>query len=152
MDHIIPIHMVQVNSIASNGAFRSLKDILFVLIPKLAYSKSAILQVGDIIHIKLKQQNCVPDKLHIMLHITDVLFEYLFFKLLIKLTFNKKQKNNEITVREQIESTIYSISVNIFKFKEPEAPKRKWHWTSLMGPDKLIILNKFPVTSFILGQ
>ncbi|CAG8854448.1 12773_t:CDS:1, partial [Gigaspora margarita] len=98
------------------------------------------------------QQHCVPDELHVMLRITDVLFECLFFELSIKSTFNKKQKNNEITIREQIESTIHSIGVNIFKFKEPETPKGKWRWTSLMGPDKLIILNKFPVTSFILGQ
>ncbi|CAG8806055.1 4910_t:CDS:2, partial [Gigaspora margarita] len=55
IDHIIPIHIVQVNSIASNGAYRSLKDILFVLIPKLAYSKSVVLQVEDVIHVKLSR-------------------------------------------------------------------------------------------------
>ncbi|CAG8469328.1 8380_t:CDS:2 [Racocetra persica] len=53
MDNKIPIHMVQVNSVTSNGAYRSLKDILFILIPKLAYGKSSVLQLGDIIHIKL---------------------------------------------------------------------------------------------------
>jgi len=236
MDNKIPIHMVQVNSETSNGAYRSLKDILFILIPKLAYGKSSVLQLGDVIYIKLsgdkrqvgkyhnhimltacilnehdmvlnlsnqhciflyngteqyeslqivfsfliselttlntegiidsnnnhwkiefwfgsdwkfmslilgtkgptanyfclycdcksmdrwdmnkdyenlcntqgrknlnllpflEQQHSVPDELHVMLRITDVLFECLFFELSIKSTFNKKQKNNEITI------------------------------------------------------
>ncbi|CAG8797429.1 18303_t:CDS:1, partial [Dentiscutata erythropus] len=53
MDHIILIYMVQVNSIASDRLNRSLKDILFSLIPKLAYSESEVLQVENIIHVKL---------------------------------------------------------------------------------------------------
>ncbi|CAG8832268.1 29435_t:CDS:2, partial [Gigaspora margarita] len=137
IDHIIPIHIVQVNSIASNGSYRSFKDILSVLI--------SIYQIS-------KQQHCVPDELHVKLRITDVLFECFFFELSIKLTFNKKQKNNKITIQKQIESTIYSININIFKFKEPEIPKGKWHWMLLIGPNKLIILNKFSITSFILDQ
>ncbi|CAG8601847.1 13029_t:CDS:2, partial [Racocetra persica] len=45
---------------------------------------------------------------------------------------------------EQVESTIHSIGINIFKFNKPKKPKRKWRWISLMGPDKLTILEKFP--------
>ncbi|CAG8820944.1 3478_t:CDS:1, partial [Dentiscutata erythropus] len=51
MDNKIPIHTAQVNSL--NGAYRSLKDILFILISKLAYRKSPVLQLGDVIHVKL---------------------------------------------------------------------------------------------------
>ncbi|CAG8735519.1 4066_t:CDS:2, partial [Cetraspora pellucida] len=39
---MIPVYPVQINSLAPNGAYRSLKDILNVLIPKLAYGNSSV--------------------------------------------------------------------------------------------------------------
>jgi len=39
----------------------------------------------------LENQHCIPDELHTMLRITDVLFECLFLELSIKPTFNKKK-------------------------------------------------------------
>ncbi|CAG8463846.1 32713_t:CDS:1, partial [Racocetra persica] len=53
MNQMIPIHIIQVNSVTSNGAYRSLRNILFVIIYKLTDEKSAVLQVGDVIYIKL---------------------------------------------------------------------------------------------------
>ncbi|CAG8767150.1 15331_t:CDS:2 [Gigaspora margarita] len=82
----------------------------------------------------LENQHCIPDELHTMLRITDVLFECLFLELLVKPTFNKKLKvNTDMTI-------------------QPETPKGRWHWTSLMGPDKLVILKNFPINSFIPGD
>jgi len=57
-----------------------------------------------------------------------------------------------MTIRERIELVIHSLGINVFKFKEPEIPKGKWHWTSLMGLDKLVILENFPINSFIPGS
>ncbi|CAG8815376.1 6866_t:CDS:2, partial [Racocetra persica] len=59
MNQMIPIHMIQVNFVTSNRAYRLLMNILFVIISKLTDEKPAVLQVGDVIHIKLsgdKQQ------------------------------------------------------------------------------------------------
>ena len=75
-----------------------------------------------------------------------------FLNYQLNLHLRKNKKNNKITIRQQIESTIHSLGINIFKFVEPETPKGKWRWTSLMGPNKLTILEKFPVAIFILGQ
>ncbi|CAG8584520.1 1696_t:CDS:2, partial [Scutellospora calospora] len=86
----------------------------------------------------LENQHCIPDELHIMLRITDVLFECFFLELSTEPSFNKRLKNNTgLTIRERIELTIHSLGINIFKFKEPETSKGRWYWTSLMGPDKL---------------
>ncbi|CAG8475094.1 32407_t:CDS:1, partial [Racocetra persica] len=41
------------NSVTLNRAYRSLRNILFIIIPKLTDEKPAVLQVGDVIHIKL---------------------------------------------------------------------------------------------------
>jgi len=57
-----------------------------------------------------------------------------------------------MTIRERIELVIHSLRINVFKFKEPEIPKGKWRWTSLMGPDKLVILKNFPINLFIPGS
>ncbi|CAG8609012.1 3354_t:CDS:1, partial [Dentiscutata erythropus] len=50
---MIPIHPVQINSTIPNGTYWSLKNILFILISKLAYGNLSVLQIGDVIHIKL---------------------------------------------------------------------------------------------------
>ncbi|CAG8480817.1 17706_t:CDS:10 [Cetraspora pellucida] len=55
INNIIPVHMVQISSITSNSAYRSLKNLLHVLIPKLAYSNSPVVQIGNVIYIKLSE-------------------------------------------------------------------------------------------------
>ena len=64
MDDIIPVHSVQINSLTLNGAYRSIKKILLFLIPKLAYSDSPVLQIGDVIHIKLSGDGRQVSKHH----------------------------------------------------------------------------------------
>ena len=263
MNDVIPVHTVQINSLTPNGAYRLLKDILNVLISKLAYGDLAILKVGDVVHVKLsgdgrqvgkhhnhvmftacilnqhdavlspsnqhciflysgieqyeslqqafsfliedlltlntegitdsnnnhwpiefwfgsdwkfmslvlgikgptavhfclycnckntdrwnmdldyenscntlgrknsnllpflENQHCIPDELHVMLRITDVLFECLFLELSTEPAFNRRSKNNTATIREQVELTIHSLGINVFKFKEPETSKGK---------------------------
>ncbi|CAG8472858.1 4019_t:CDS:2 [Dentiscutata erythropus] len=50
---IMPNIEFQVGSIIPNGAYRSFKDILHIIVSKLAYNNLPVLQIGDIIHIKL---------------------------------------------------------------------------------------------------
>ena len=69
MDDIIPVHSVQINSLILNGAYHSIKKIILFLIPKLAYSDSFILQIGDIIHIKLS-----GDKRQVGKHHNHIIF------------------------------------------------------------------------------
>ncbi|CAG8600891.1 9523_t:CDS:2 [Cetraspora pellucida] len=63
IESMIPVHTIQINSV-TNGAYRSLKNILLVVIPKLAYGESSVLQVEDIVHIKLSEDGRQVGKFH----------------------------------------------------------------------------------------
>ncbi|PKK61451.1 hypothetical protein RhiirC2_718407 [Rhizophagus irregularis] len=82
----------------------------------------------------IRQENYIPDELHLLLRISDVLMEY--FERLIK---------------SQIEQAMKSINVH-FEFFKSKFHSGKWDWTSLIGPDKKKVLQYFPVTNFISGQ
>ncbi|PKC54671.1 hypothetical protein RhiirA1_476867 [Rhizophagus irregularis] len=90
----------------------------------------------------IKQKNYIPDELHLLLRISDVLMECFFNDLF-------KKKEFERVIKSQIEQTMKSIQVYFEFFKSQGG---KWDWTSLMGPDKKKVLQHFPVTNFISGR
>ncbi|RHZ79767.1 hypothetical protein Glove_141g121 [Diversispora epigaea] len=89
----------------------------------------------------IKQENYIPDELHLLLCISDVLMECFFNDLFKKKEFEQQIKN-------QIEQVIKDIKI-YFEFFKSKSNGGKWNWTSLMGPDKKKILQNFPITQFI---
>ncbi|GET59493.1 hypothetical protein GLOIN_2v1828103 [Rhizophagus irregularis DAOM 181602=DAOM 197198] len=92
----------------------------------------------------IKQENYIPDELHLLLRISDVLMECFFNDLFKKREFEREIKN-------QIEQTMKSIKVH-FEFFKSRSNSGKWDWTSLMGPDKKKVLQHFPIVNFISGK
>ncbi|RGB38961.1 hypothetical protein C1646_755055 [Rhizophagus diaphanus] len=92
----------------------------------------------------IKQENYIPDELHLLLRISDMLMECLFNDLF-------KKKDFERLIKCQIEQVMKSINVH-FEFFKSKFHSGKWNWTSLMGPDKKKVLQHFPVTTFISGK
>ncbi|PKY59032.1 hypothetical protein RhiirA4_514176 [Rhizophagus irregularis] len=89
----------------------------------------------------IKQENYIPDELHLMLRISDVLMECFFNDLF-------KRKEFEQQIKSQIEQTMKTIKVH-FEFFKSKSHGGNWDWTSLMGPDKKKVLQYFPVSDFI---
>src|SRR5579859_4976015 len=92
----------------------------------------------------IKMQNWIPDELHILLRIADILLESFF---------------NEITTRRNFQTEMLDVIKQImkdikvhFEFFVPKTSSGKWTWKSLMGPAKKIILEKFPVRAFLSGE
>ncbi|RIB12996.1 hypothetical protein C2G38_2249134 [Gigaspora rosea] len=101
----------------------------------------------------LQSNHCVPDELHLMLRIVDVLLEELFYELMNYPNFDFKSKSksklkllqprsSNISIHDQIENTMASI----------ETVGGKYKWTALMGPAKKRVLEKFPVTNYLPGS
>ncbi|CAB4437992.1 unnamed protein product [Rhizophagus irregularis] len=88
----------------------------------------------------------IPDELHIMLRITDVLMGCLFGDLMIDL--NEFKKVTKILIEKEMQR----IGLTHFQFFESKSKGKSWDWTSLTGPDKLIMLQHFDVTKFIAGD
>ncbi|PKK76576.1 hypothetical protein RhiirC2_772307 [Rhizophagus irregularis] len=92
----------------------------------------------------IKEKNYIPDELHLLLRISDVLMECFFNDLFKKREFEREIKN-------QIEQTMKSIKVH-FEFFKSRSSGGKWDWTSLMGSDKKKVLQYFPIVNFITGK
>ncbi|POG74791.1 hypothetical protein GLOIN_2v1475985 [Rhizophagus irregularis DAOM 181602=DAOM 197198] len=91
----------------------------------------------------INQENYIPDELHLLLHISDVLMECLFADLIKNKDFSKQ-------IKSAIELAFKNIKVH-FEFFQSKSTGKQWNWTSLMGPYKKIMLEKFPVSQFIPG-
>ncbi|PKC03754.1 hypothetical protein RhiirA5_423286 [Rhizophagus irregularis] len=89
----------------------------------------------------INQENYIPDELHLLLRISDVLIEYLFADLIKNKDFSKQ-------IKLAIELAFKNIKV-YFEFFQSKSTGKQWNWTSLMEPDKKIMLEKFPVSQFI---
>ncbi|PKC67011.1 hypothetical protein RhiirA1_458950 [Rhizophagus irregularis] len=72
-----------------------------------------------------------------------VLMECLFADLIKNKDFSKQ-------IKSAIELAFKNIKVH-FEFFQSKSTGKQWNWTSLMGPDKKIMLEKFPVSQFIPG-
>ncbi|POG60491.1 hypothetical protein GLOIN_2v1787807 [Rhizophagus irregularis DAOM 181602=DAOM 197198] len=94
----------------------------------------------------IKLDHWIPDELHIMLRITDILMGCLFGDLMIDLNEFKK------VIKILIEKEMQRIGLTHFQFFESKSKGKSWDWTSLTGPDKLIMLQHFDVTKFITGD
>ena len=81
--------------------------------------------------------------MHLLLRISDVLMECLFADLIKNKDFSKQ-------IKSAIELAFKNIKVH-FEFFQSKSTGKQWNWTSLMGPDKKIMLEKFPVSQFIPG-
>ncbi|EXX73390.1 hypothetical protein RirG_060640 [Rhizophagus irregularis DAOM 197198w] len=91
----------------------------------------------------INQENYIPDELHLLLRISDVLMECLFADLIKNKDFSKQ-------IKSAIELAFKNIKVH-FEFFQSKSTGKQWNWISLMGPDKKIMLEKFPVSQFIPG-
>ncbi|RHZ80139.1 hypothetical protein Glove_139g11 [Diversispora epigaea] len=103
----------------------------------------------------LTSKYCVPDELHLMLRIVDVLLDLFFMELMRDPSaFDKILPCETMSIREKIELKMQEIGVTSFKFIPPEKKTKysKWSWCTLMGPAKLKIIEKFPLSTFINGQ
>src|SRR5437588_782059 len=89
----------------------------------------------------IKQEHYIPDELHLLLRISDILMGCFFNELF-------KEKEFEQQIKNQIEQAMKSIKIHFEFFKS----KSHWDWTSLMGPDKKKVLQHFPITNFISGE
>ncbi|GBC36175.2 hypothetical protein GLOIN_2v1763541 [Rhizophagus irregularis DAOM 181602=DAOM 197198] len=88
----------------------------------------------------------IPDELHVMLRITDVLMDCLFRDLMIDLNEFKK------AIKILIEKEMQRIGLTYFQFFESKSKGKSWDWTSLTGPDKLIMLQYFDVKNLLLDS
>ena len=61
-------------------------------------------------------------------------------------------KNKEFSkqIKPAVELAFKNIKIH-FEFFQSKSNGKQWNWTSLMGPDKKIMLEKFPVSQFIPG-
>ncbi|GES85648.1 hypothetical protein GLOIN_2v1766279 [Rhizophagus clarus] len=84
-----------------------------------------------------KLNNWIIDELHLMLRISDVLFQCLFYELIKKKDF--ANITQILIIAEMKRLHIY------FEFYPPIMKNGKWKWTSLMGPDKEKILKDFQI-------
>jgi hypothetical protein len=80
-----------------------------------------------------------------MLRITDVLMNCLFKDLMADLNNFKK------VTKILIEKEMQRIGLVHFQFFESKS-KGSWDWTSLTGPERLIMLQHFDVTKFVAGD
>jgi hypothetical protein len=93
---------------------------------------------------EIDQGNWIPDELHLMLQISDVLLQCLFYELI-------KQKDFISNIQTLIIEEMKRLHV-YFEFYSPNTKNGKWEWTSLMGPDKKKILKDFQVANFFRKQ
>ena len=77
---------------------------------------------------EIDQNNWIPDELHLMLRISDILFQCLFYELV-------KQKEFANNTQPLIIAEMKRLHIH-FEFYPPSTKNEKWEWTSLMGPDK----------------
>jgi hypothetical protein len=92
---------------------------------------------------EINQNNWIPDELHLMLRISDVLFQCLFYELV-------KYKDFANNIQTMIIAEMKRLQIH-FEFYPPTTKNGKWEWTSLMGPDKEKMLKDFCVSHFF-GQ
>jgi hypothetical protein len=92
----------------------------------------------------IDQSNWIPDELHLMLRISDVLLQCLFYELVKQKEFTN---NTQILVMAEMKR----LHIH-FEFYPPTTKNGKWEWTSLMGPDKEKILKDFQVAHLFEEQ
>ncbi|RHZ49459.1 hypothetical protein Glove_520g20 [Diversispora epigaea] len=98
--------------------------------------KSSIFPVIDLL-------NYIPDELHTLLRISDILMESLFKDLF-------RRNDFERNIKEKIEKKMSELNIH-FEFYRNNSSRSSWSWTSLMGPDKKKMLQHFPISEFISG-
>ncbi|GET03367.1 hypothetical protein GLOIN_2v1766279 [Rhizophagus clarus] len=86
---------------------------------------------------EIDQNNWIIDELHLMLRISDVLFQCLFYELIKKKDF---ANNTQILIIAEMKR----LHIH-FEFYPPTTKNEKWEWTFLMGPDKEKILKDFQI-------
>ncbi|RIA84059.1 hypothetical protein C1645_742608 [Glomus cerebriforme] len=93
---------------------------------------------------EIDQNNWIIDELHLMLRISDVLFQCLFYELIKKKDFANDTQT--LIIAEMKRLHIH------FEFYPPATKNGKWEWTSLMGPDKEKILKDFQIKQLFDGR
>ncbi|RHZ77741.1 hypothetical protein Glove_173g20 [Diversispora epigaea] len=78
------------------------------------------------IFLAIKQENYIPDELHLLLRISDTLMECLFSDLIKKKEFSKQ-------IKPAIELAFQNIKIH-FDFFQSKSTRKQWNWTSLMDP------------------
>ncbi|PKC56986.1 hypothetical protein RhiirA1_401747 [Rhizophagus irregularis] len=93
----------------------------------------------------IKTGNWIPDELHVMLRITDVLLGCFFYQLMEDINQFKK------SISTLIEQEMHRIGITHFQFYESKT-KGKYDWTTLNGVEKLNVLKNFEVTRSVSGD
>jgi len=93
----------------------------------------------------IPEENWIPDELHLLLRISDVLITEFFNDL------NEDPKVFREIHYKKVLTEMKRIKVH-FTFFESKTCRGKFNWTSLMGPAKLTILESFNVSQFIHGK
>ncbi len=93
---------------------------------------------------EIDHNNWITDELHLMLRISDVLFQCLFYELV-------KQKDFANNIQTLIITEMKRLHIH-FEFYPSTTKNGKWEWTSLMGPDKEKILKDFQIKHLFEGQ
>ncbi|EXX62945.1 hypothetical protein RirG_157030 [Rhizophagus irregularis DAOM 197198w] len=93
----------------------------------------------------IKTGNWIPDELHVMLRITDVLLGCFFYQLMEDINQFKKSTST------LIEQEMHRIGITHFQFYESKT-KGKYDWTTLNGVEKLNVLKNFEVTRSVSGD
>lgn len=88
----------------------------------------------------IDEGNWIPDELHTMLRISDILLQCAFYELSAD---QKKFAKISILIINEMKR----IGVH-FEFFPPITNSSSWTWTSLMGPDKLKVLQNFQIAKF----
>ncbi|RHZ47772.1 hypothetical protein Glove_567g2 [Diversispora epigaea] len=125
LDRVGKIFALQLMDLKQNG-----------IIDEDGNKKSSIFPVIDLL-------NYIPDELHTLLRISDILMESLFKDLF-------RRNDFERNIKEKIEKKISELNIH-FEFYRNNSSRSSWSWTSLMGPDKKKMLQHFPVSEFISG-
>ncbi|RGB40772.1 hypothetical protein C1646_752871 [Rhizophagus diaphanus] len=93
---------------------------------------------------EINQNNWIPDELHLMLRISDVLFQCLFHELVKQKEFTNK---TQVLIIEEMKK----LHVHFEFYLHPQKMENGIG-TSLMGPDKKKILKDFQVANLFEGQ
>ncbi|GET55161.1 hypothetical protein GLOIN_2v1824261 [Rhizophagus irregularis DAOM 181602=DAOM 197198] len=142
-----PDHQYSICLYIGKEKYETLDKVGKIFAVQLADLKESGIIDGDGVHWPIKfyfsvdLHSYIPDELHILLRISDVLMECLFRDLFKKNDFERNFK-------EKIEKKMNDLNIH-FEFYHGGSARDNWNWTSLMGPDKKKMLQHFSVSEFI---
>ena len=93
--------------------------------------------------LKIPLENVIPDELHLLLRVTDILTRNLIYAAGTHDTQNGR-RGNDILKGKMIQKLLECIRSCGVTFKIYDSTKKDFSFTSLVGKDKLKLLEKLP--------